>query len=369
MDYLFKIHLLLAIFLASLPLVLWMDSLGYIKKHDPEVKKYLKFVFLLGCLTTLPTLLIQYLWVQITHKTIDVSIVTSISSQSLATLLSIVIFVIFEEVGKISVLAFINRFIYKIRTINQAVMFGMFIALGFSFIENITYFFDAVTNGNIVDLFFIFSFRSIFTICAHLIFTGIFAYLFAISLFSAPFYAQSKLEGKKFIFIDFVHKIFKINGGLLFKYREVLRGFLIASTLHTLFNFFLKQNLFTETFILVITGLIYIIYLMRHKAGYLLLGRDKQSKSLMAPKDEEVILELLGMWINEEKYAEVEEICQRLLDRDPDNKIVQIFKAKADDKKKLKKAVYYLKALFSEKTPLDKDFEESVFERLKKDKK
>jgi hypothetical protein len=38
------------------------------------------------------------------------------------------------------------------------------------------------------------------------------------------------------------------------------------------------------------------------------------------------------MWFNKGKFVDVIHICERLLMRDPDNKVVQLFKAKAIDK-------------------------------------
>jgi hypothetical protein len=51
----------------------------------------------------------------------------------------------------------------------------------------------------------------------------------------------------------------------------------------------------------------------------------------MAKTDEEVVIELLGMWFNKGKYVDVIHVCERLLKRDPENKIVKLFKAKALD--------------------------------------
>ena len=42
----------------------------------------------------------------------------------------------------------------------------------------------------------------------------------------------------------------------------------------------------------------------------------------MARRDQDVVLELLAMWTKEGRYRDVVDICQRLLMRDPDNKVV-----------------------------------------------
>ena len=83
--------------------------------------------------------------------------------------------------------------------------------------------------------------------------------------------------------------------------------------------------------ILVMTGFIYLKFLLNRKTGQLLLVIDPTTKkeSSMAKRDEDVVVELMGMWFKEEKYVDVLHMCQRLLERDPDNRVIKLFKAKA----------------------------------------
>ena len=53
---------------------------------------------------------------------------------------------------------------------------------------------------------------------------------------------------------------------------------------------------------------------------------------MITKKDEEVVIELLAIWFNEKRYVDVMHVCERLLERDPDNNVVKLFKAKAMDK-------------------------------------
>lgn len=66
----------------------------------------------------------------------------------------------------------------------------------------------------------------------------------------------------------------------------------------------------------------------------------------MALKDEEVVIELLGLWLNDGKFQEVITICDRLLKRDPDNNVVKLFRAKAADNEKLRNFYESLKQVF-----------------------
>ena len=114
----------------------------------------------------------------------------------------------------------------------------------------------------------------------------------------------------------------------------LLKGLFIAMILHAFFNFFLEFGYLTPVVIIVGGGFAYLIYLLAHKAGAIAFTSTGK-KSSMAKKDQDVVLELLGMWTKEGRYKDVVDICQRLLMRDPDNKVVKLFQAKAMDKSKL----------------------------------
>jgi hypothetical protein len=77
----------------------------------------------------------------------------------------------------------------------------------------------------------------------------------------------------------------------------------------------------------------FLQYLMNRKAGHLILLTDPSTKkiSTMGKKDEDVVIELMNMWLKDQRYVDVIHICERLLERDPDNTVVKMFKAKAMD--------------------------------------
>jgi O-antigen ligase/tetratricopeptide (TPR) repeat protein len=78
-----------------------------------------------------------------------------------------------------------------------------------------------------------------------------------------------------------------------------------------------------------------------------------------------VVIELMGMWLNEGKYKEVIEICDRLAKRDPDNNVVKLFRAKAVDMKKMDRVKKAINLLFSEEDYDVEQEEMSLFDRLK----
>ena len=95
----------------------------------------------------------------------------------------------------------------------------------------------------------------------------------------------------------------------------------------------------------------------------------------MAKKDEDVILELLAMWFQNKRYVDVLHICERLLERDPDNTVVQLFKAKAmdamDEKSAYKKILGSVLKSQNDLTQNDKNIisryvgEKEMFEKVK----
>lgn len=75
---------------------------------------------------------------------------------------------------------FLQTSILEIRNIKDAVLFSIFIALGFSFIENILYLYPIYSfNGFSPELLKVYFFRSVFSVIVHIICSSIIAYYFA----------------------------------------------------------------------------------------------------------------------------------------------------------------------------------------------
>jgi hypothetical protein len=104
--------------------------------------------------------------------------------------------------------------------------------------------------------------------------------------------------------------------------------------LHACFDFLLQLNQVLPVTAFVILGYLILRRLLKRRAGRLIMVTDIDEKrsSTMAKTDEEVVIELVGMWFKEKRFVDVLHICERLLERDPDNKVVQLFKAQAVDK-------------------------------------
>jgi len=200
-----------------------------------------------------------------------------------------------------------------------------------------------------------------------MIFSSIFGYFYGIGKFSNEIVEQEKWVGETHGLAKFLSKI-GVKEYFTVKYQRLFTGLSIAMLMHAAFNFFLQMNMIIEAMALIIVGFIYVQFLMHRKAGHLILSHDATEgtkRSMMANTDEDVVLELVGMWFNDGKYQDVIEICERLLMRDPDNKVVKLFKAKALDRSKVGKAMNSIKSLFSEK---DENTDTNILETLRKRK-
>ena len=316
-------------------------------RRDKNYKTFI-LVFLGGTLTVLPLFLYQLTYGYLIQNNTITDHVGNLKnflySQHVAywAILFYVFIAVTEEIIKFYVVKELDkRNPSLITTINDALKLGIAAGLGFAFSENIFYFsnytnfqFTSSTKG----LISLFIGRTFITAVAHTMFTCIFTYYYGISKFAKDFLDFEKLQGK------FV----KPEDYNRFKNKKIFTGLFLSMIIHALFNLSLEipkivttantsiQQLRTlSQFIaigLVIFMVIYVSFLLQRKTGNLTFILADKYRSSMPAKDEEVILELIGLWYKEGRYAEVEAICQRLLKRDPDNNVVKLFKAHSTDK-------------------------------------
>ena len=244
-----------------------------------------------------------------------------------------VLFAAMEEIIKMYVVVQVDKKTTLINTINDSLKFSMASALGFSFIENVYYlysFWPSISTGQLVGMYI---FRSIFTTCAHLIFSGIFGYYYGVSKFAIDISKQKKIVEQHNIFTRAISFIFDIPKNQAFQQKLLAIGLFTAIFVHAVYNYLLQYNIVLPALGFVIFGFLYILFLLQRKAGHMIFNNDisERSKLKMPQRDKEVVIELLGMWFKEQRYTDVIHICERLLERDPDNNVIRLFKAKAMD--------------------------------------
>ncbi len=325
-----------ALILALIPIV----GLSILIVDSYAKKAILAILFILGIASNYLEK-IKWIWtIKIPQFNLQSAIDSNASSYITATILSLLLFVILEENIKLYVMRTIDRKTLYISKINDAMIYAIAAALGFSFVENIYYLYSlwpTISTGELVTMYV---FRGIFTTAAHMTYSGIFGYYYGIGKFSMVINQQNLIAGDHDRISQIISKIFNIPPSEAFRQKMVLKGLFIAMTMHFSINFMLQLQMDYGIQILlpivILTNIgmyLFLQYLMDRKAGHLILLVDPSTKkrSTMVKKDEDVVIELMTMWLKDQKYVDVIHICERLLERDPDNNVVKMFKAKAMD--------------------------------------
>ncbi|MEK7523690.1 MAG: PrsW family glutamic-type intramembrane protease [Patescibacteria group bacterium] len=334
-----------SIILALVPVFVWLDL---IHREGEDKGIYIK-TFLAGTFAVIPPFALILLFDKVPELNIYSLITRSVHEVALAALLTNIVVGIVEEIGKNIIVRVVDkRHPEYVQTISSALRLSICAGMGFAFAENIFYFYNVWVNPQFgaQDLFATFVFRSVFTMCGHMVFSGIFGYYFGIGKFSADITEFERWEGKG---LWLARLVSRLTGKMTFQVvREFknLQGLFLAMTLHAAFNVSLDLEHKLPSILIVAVSVIYILYLLQTKSGHLMFSMTRRRASSMAPKDEDVVLELLGMWTAQGKYADVIQICDRLLARDPDNNVVKLFRAKAGDNAELKGFYTSLKAVF-----------------------
>lgn len=340
--------------LAVIPVILWLNFLG---KNEDDRSIFIK-TFLLGTLSVIPPFIIIFVFEKIPSINIYSLINTRIEDLLFIALLTNIVVGVVEELGKNLIVRITDkRHPEYIQTLNHALKLSVCAGLGFAFAENIFYFFNVWINPyySVQDLIATFIFRSMVTLCGHMVFSGIFGYYFGIGKFASDMTELSQWQGTGMRLEGWIAKLtgklpFQVVRGL-----KNIKGLLIAMTMHACFNASLDMNHKILAISIVLAGGVYIWYLMSTASGHLLFSLVKRRATSIAPRDEAVVLEFLGMWKNQGKLKEVVDICNRLLERDPDNNVVKLFKAKAQDDQKLRNVYESLKKVFTKKSTKDDD--------------
>lgn len=316
--------------IASIPTLAW---LYFLFSDSQKRKSLIALIFFGGILTVIPLLVIQEMFQAFPELNIIEVLPEKIPSIALAQLSIIIILGMLEEIFKQTFLRKVDSRWLMIQTVNDSIKLAMIAALGFSFAENIyPYFFTLLKRGNYQDLMGAFMVRSLFTSAMHIAVSGIFGYYYGVSKFAIDFREQDKWAGEKNYVARAISSMFDIPQSEAFREQKILKGLFIAMGIHAAFNFLAHYQLILPALLLVIISFGYLMLLMKRKAGELILVTDiDKNHSMLPKKDADVITELVGMWFNDKRYTDVINICERLLQRDPDNNVIKLFKAKAVD--------------------------------------
>jgi len=264
-----EIQILGSIGLALIPAILWGT---FFYKKNPEDKRLLFLTFFLGALSVFPILLYKFSWTyfpwlnafefanRFDHIIGFAGIILPIS-----VIITFMIVGVIEEVMKLLSVKLVDD--DKFDSIDDSMEYFIVAALGFSFTENILYFYTIWNTMGTENLMIPFLFRSSFSTFAHIMFSGILGYYYGIAHFAKPI-LQDKIKSKRWHWTILLHKIFSFRRERLFYQEKLLEGFLIAIILHAVFNIFLEINLLYMLIPFLIGGYITLNILFAKKNSH-----------------------------------------------------------------------------------------------------
>lgn len=274
-----------SILLAFVPVLIW-GHIFYGK--NPENRQLTKITFVVGALAVFPILIYKSLWAVFPWMNAfrladyyreDIIGFSNIIAVPLSVIITFMLVGIIEEVMKMLSVKIVDE--NAIKDIDDSMEFFIIAALGFSFTENILYFYNIWITQGAGNLLLPFLFRSSFSTFAHLLFSGVLGYYYGIAYFAKPI-LREELKANRKHWTVWIHKMFNIRQEKLFYQEALLEGLLISVGLHALFNIFLEMNL---TFMIVpflVGGYMCINYLLNKKEshkqyGKLLVGERSRS--------------------------------------------------------------------------------------------
>ena len=265
-----------SILLACIPAAIW----GYIyySKH-PEKRSLTVLTFAVGAIAVLPILFYKFLWQFFpwinAFKLADYYKNDLIGFSNLIVLpLSVIITFMFvgiiEEIMKLLSVKVADD--DEIKNIDDSIEFFIIAALGFSFTENILYFYNIWISQGTSNLLLPFLFRSTFSTFAHIMFSGILGYYYGIAHFAAPI-LQKEILKKRRRWVKKVHKVINRKKEGIFYKENIIEGLLISIGLHAIFNIFLEMNLTFMTIPFLIGGYLALNYLFNKKENHKNYGK------------------------------------------------------------------------------------------------
>jgi len=351
-------QLILSFVLALIPALIWAG----IMFGDYRNKKVAVLMFLGGIFAVLLMVIIQVLGEVIANNEIvdylsglvsDKSILAVIDSfwdivqdynpvalMKNAAVGMLVVFVIagaMEEVCKQWFVRMADDRMLLIKDVGTSIRYSLIAALGFAFAENIYYFYTIWTRLGAGSLMGPVIFRTTVTTAAHMCFSGIWGYYYGRGKFCVSIVEQKKWRKQKMFLTRLIAWFMNMPITQAFREKMIYKGLFVAMVFHASFNYLLEFEHILFALFSIVVAFALLLFLLKQKSENLMLVNDVDSRqiSTMARKDEETVIEYIGILYNQGQYDQVIETCERLLEKDPDNNVVKLFQAKAFDKKKL----------------------------------
>ena len=188
--------------IAAIPILIWL----YIfLRYQRENKLLVLGIFLAGMFAVIPIFVFQH---EIAR--IEGGLENLFSNVILTIVLTGLWVGFYEETAKFWIVKHTGKNFF--RSIDDAIIFSIVVALGFAFIENVLYF-HSIWNNFAIDesmRWFYVTFRSLGSMLLHIIASGILGYYYGIATFAKPVLQDKLSEGENFIFTKWIHRILHI---------------------------------------------------------------------------------------------------------------------------------------------------------------
>ncbi len=265
-----------SIILAAVPAIIW----GNIFYHkSPEKRSFTMLTFIMGALAVFPILIYKFSWQffpwmnafkYANNYRDDVIGFSHAIILPLSIIITFMIVGIIEEAMKFFAVKIVDD--EEIKNIDDSMEFFILAALGFSFTENILYFYNIWIIEGPSHLLMPFLFRSCFSTFAHLLFSGLLGYYYGVAHFATPI-LQEEMREKNSFWARIPRKLLFFKREVLFHQEKMLEGLILAIGLHSLFNIFLEMGI---TFMIVpflVGGYITLTYLLDLKENHKNYGK------------------------------------------------------------------------------------------------
>lgn len=274
--------LIISFLLACFPAYIW----GYIYyTKQPEPRRLVAWTFFAGLLAVIPILLYKLSWQKfpnleiflqtdkLSHIEIDLFSLVSIPLSVIAAFLFVGLL---EEYMKHFAVKVVDQ--NKFQTIDDAIEYSIIASLGFSFVENIMYFYFIWVGQGVEDFFIAFIFRSIFSTFAHILFSGMYGYHYGIAYFSTPVF-QEEMRNRRMWFTKLLHRVTRMSSENLFHKEKVLEGLMVAIILHAIFDVFLEVGWTYVILPYLVIGYLVLDHLFEKKEDHINYGKISEVRN------------------------------------------------------------------------------------------
>ena len=231
---------IVCVILAFVPTLAWLIIF---EKHNPRKTPRILITFIVGMFSAVILLFYRHLW----GDNVDL-VFFSFKAQNFEENINgiftnqiVSAFFVFMSVGFLE--EFLKHWVVKktdhkiFESIDDVIELSIFAALGFAFLENVRYFFDAAQNFGGQKLMSIFLVRSVFVTFIHILCSGIYGYFYGLAYFADPLLHRDHHKKWRDKIPDFFHKFFHFKTETVFKDEMITLGLLIAVFLHGIFDF------------------------------------------------------------------------------------------------------------------------------------